>query len=711
MNAPVAKDSARPPIDLARIADFDLGAMRVRPAAREAAVGGETERLEPRVIQALVALWEAKGKVVSRDDLVARCWGGLSVSEDAINRAIQKLRRLSTLGGEPSFIIETIPRVGYRLKVDIGPGPDQPSVVPTPSLVDLARRRWRSLSIAAAAVAIVAGVWLAQRTPRYTLGVIEMATHSLRPEMEPTLSPDGRIAYVVEMGDGPRLGEATRRNTDLFMRRVGSDEEERLTETPDFPERAPAFSPRGSRLAYVRFATDALTTRCRIVVRDLDSRVDRDMGACAGTLRLSWTSDGVSLVYSDADAGTRRIRILNTKNGQARDLVAPFAGGWGDVDPTVSPDGKRLALVRHTSPDLVDVYVYNLRTRSSPARLVGGEHWAQMAWADDRSLFVTLKRARTTEVWRFGADGAGSGERLLTGVGHFSQPAVASGVLAIQMEAPVANLRRLGSSDAITSGNQWDHCADFSVRGDLAFISNRLGNSLYVQEAGGSPKRLVELIGTVARGLRWSPNGRRLVYTATHEGRGRVFIVNAESGVIEEVPLAPDLDPGNPSWSADGQSLLFTANDSAGPRLVRAPIGGGAPLQRISQRGWTEALETEEGLFARSLTASGVWRLAPGRAPELVLSEPRRWRDMGVGRFSPRDWTVAAGRVYALDTREPGRNRVISRSLAGGTVRRDGEIRDQFAGALAVNPRTGEIVYAAAVGGQSDIGIVRYRRE
>lgn len=67
-------------------------------------------------MQVLVALHQAGGAVVSRDELIARCWEGRVVGEDAINRAIGRLRRLSEADGGASFTVETIARVGYRLK-------------------------------------------------------------------------------------------------------------------------------------------------------------------------------------------------------------------------------------------------------------------------------------------------------------------------------------------------------------------------------------------------------------------------------------------------------------------------------------------------------------------------------------------------------------------------------------------------------------------
>lgn len=101
------------PINLAREADFALGRTRIRPALRQFATDSAQKLIEPRVMQVLVALARRADTVVSRDELVDLCWAGRVVGEDAIQRAIAKVRRLGEASG--AFAIETVPRVGYRL--------------------------------------------------------------------------------------------------------------------------------------------------------------------------------------------------------------------------------------------------------------------------------------------------------------------------------------------------------------------------------------------------------------------------------------------------------------------------------------------------------------------------------------------------------------------------------------------------------------------
>ena len=116
-------------IDLAQEADFDLGSLRVRPARCEVEWKGVSQTLQRRVMQVLVALAQRRGSVVSQDDLVIRCWRGLTVSDDAIFRCISKLRKLAAAYSNVPYAIETVPGVGYRLtsssqiEDDRAPGP------------------------------------------------------------------------------------------------------------------------------------------------------------------------------------------------------------------------------------------------------------------------------------------------------------------------------------------------------------------------------------------------------------------------------------------------------------------------------------------------------------------------------------------------------------------------------------------------------------
>jgi DNA-binding winged helix-turn-helix (wHTH) protein/tetratricopeptide (TPR) repeat protein len=101
--------------DLAGRSDFTLGLAIVSPSNRTIVGPGGTADIEPRVMQVLVVLAEAAGQVVTRETLFQRCWGGVYVGDDSLNRAVAAVRKLASEIAGGSFEIETIPRTGYRL--------------------------------------------------------------------------------------------------------------------------------------------------------------------------------------------------------------------------------------------------------------------------------------------------------------------------------------------------------------------------------------------------------------------------------------------------------------------------------------------------------------------------------------------------------------------------------------------------------------------
>jgi len=148
-------------IDLAGEADFQLGALHVRPSSREVVLDGQTDMLEPRVMQVLTLLARRRGEVVSREQLIESCWEGRTVSEDAVNRSITKVRRWAT---PATFTLETIPRVGYRLVAAERPTESPPVNVPAPSGAAkprYTRRKKILLGIAAVFMLCCAyGIWM-----------------------------------------------------------------------------------------------------------------------------------------------------------------------------------------------------------------------------------------------------------------------------------------------------------------------------------------------------------------------------------------------------------------------------------------------------------------------------------------------------------------------------------------------------------------------
>lgn len=105
--------------DLTLRPDFRLGPMMISPPRRLVEGPGGCAHVQPLIMQVLLMLLDARGQVVTRNDLFDQCWGGAYVGDDSLNSAIGKVRRIGSDVAPGLFEIETIPRTGYRLTAGI----------------------------------------------------------------------------------------------------------------------------------------------------------------------------------------------------------------------------------------------------------------------------------------------------------------------------------------------------------------------------------------------------------------------------------------------------------------------------------------------------------------------------------------------------------------------------------------------------------------
>jgi DNA-binding winged helix-turn-helix (wHTH) protein len=110
---------------------FRLGDWIVDPSLNRVSRGNETVQIPPRVMQVLLCLAEAGGKVVTKQELIDTVWQERYVSEAALTQSIAVLRKI--LGDESDLprYVENIPRRGYRLvaipePLSECPRPDRP---------------------------------------------------------------------------------------------------------------------------------------------------------------------------------------------------------------------------------------------------------------------------------------------------------------------------------------------------------------------------------------------------------------------------------------------------------------------------------------------------------------------------------------------------------------------------------------------------------
>ena len=209
-------------------------------------------------------------------------------------------------------------------------------------------------------------------------------------------------------------------------------------------------------------------------------------------------------------------------DGRTR-LIAP-----GAVEPSWSPDGRRIAYVSAGAGEAADVYVSDADgTHLGRLTRTSGVDEASPRWSPDGMRLVVERAGRIVV-----AKADASRERVLA----------------------------LGLQPAWSPGGQ-----------RIAF--ERDGDLFLVRASGGKPRRLTTTPGTQAAPA-WSPDGRRLTYVSDETGASDIRLLDVRTGATAVVTADEAVD-GAPTFSANGRAVLFVSNRSGADVLWRAPLAGG----------------------------------------------------------------------------------------------------------------------------------------
>lgn len=156
--------------------------------------------LEGKPVEILHELLLNAGEVVSKQELLDAVWPGLNVVEASLATAVSKLRK--ALGDADNRIIETVPRIGYRLAVPVAveslSGPLVPRFDFQPGEAVPGRPQW--LMIEALGDTGAADVWRARHAKTGETRVFKFAD---APDRLKALKREATLARLMAAALGP----------------------------------------------------------------------------------------------------------------------------------------------------------------------------------------------------------------------------------------------------------------------------------------------------------------------------------------------------------------------------------------------------------------------------------------------------------------------------------------------------------------------------
>jgi DNA-binding winged helix-turn-helix (wHTH) protein len=142
--------------------NFRFGCFELRTGEHRLLSNGTFIPLPRKTYEILLTLVMSKGEVVTKEKFFRRIWPDTFNEEGSLTTNISILRKTLDSAGKANYI-ETIPRVGYRLAVEVSETLPFNDVAPKPrSLLTVNRRKTLPLIISASALLISGTVnsWL-----------------------------------------------------------------------------------------------------------------------------------------------------------------------------------------------------------------------------------------------------------------------------------------------------------------------------------------------------------------------------------------------------------------------------------------------------------------------------------------------------------------------------------------------------------------------
>ncbi|WP_144119258.1 serine hydrolase [Catellatospora sichuanensis] len=395
----------------------------------------------------------------------------------------------------------------------------------------------------------------------------------------PAWSPDGTRFAFLRAQDGP---------AQLWLLPAAGGEPTRLTTLP-LGAGAPVWSPDGTRIAF-----GAPVDAHAGAGEDDQARARRAQAPVVAD-RLDYQADGTGLLR----AVRRHLHVLDVVTGQVRQVTD---GDWHAGDPSWSPDGTRLAFAAATAPDAdvhirVPVHVLDVTDPAAVPQQVGladGVAGPALWTADGQSLLV---------------------------VGALDGPVGHAGLLRLPLDGgPVVDLAAALDRNVMPGGPGYPGAVPRLVDGGrtvLFCVRDRGCTHLYAVDVdGGTPRPVVAEAGHNVSGMTVAGDTAAVVL-GTPASYGEIVTVDPGTGTRQvRSSHGPDL-----SGLFTREEREFTVSDgtvvhgwlvrdpaATGPRPLLLDIHGGPHNawngaadeihlyhQELAARGWTVLLLNPRG--------------------------------------------------------------------------------------------------------------------
>src|SRR6266436_665327 len=276
----------------------------------------------------------------------------------------------------------------------------------------------------------------------------------------------------------------------------------------------------------------------------------------------AWSPDGKTLAFLSSRDGNSQVYILSMEGGEAHAVTHLSTGAdlvkW-------SPDGKTIAFTSSVYPDCKDDACNKKRDEEKEKNKVKARVYEQLLYRHWDHWF----EGKRSHLFVEPADGSGEARDLNAGANYDVPPD-----------------QRGGPEDINFSPDSKELC--FTAVTDKVEAISTNGDLFVVPTAGGDAKKITTNPGFDGNPV-YSPDGRFIAYHAQlspgyEADRWRVMLYDRQTGKSENLTEGSDRSANELGWSADSQTIFFTAeNETLRPVYATAARSGAVPKKVIAE--------------------------------------------------------------------------------------------------------------------------------
>ncbi len=619
---------------------FKLGSWKVEPnKSLLTSDNGKEVRIEPLNMALLCYFAKHPVDPISREKLIEDVWDNKVVTDHAVYKTINQLRKYLASDGDSQDYLKTIPKKGYSL------------VAPLEEIVEASPKDVINLKFEATSangftkwfykhpvlhtlgLLIVAGIfiwnlglntwWYKNQQPVYNnLSVLAQIDGVLDQAIP---SPNEKLLAVTSYGDSDV------NNRKIFLLNLESQEVSQLTDgIHDFSEIS--WSSEGNYLVASRKPISSMNDEyCDLVLLELSKDFSRlksqkEVTSCSprgSSAQFDEESEMVYYNFAQSNIVPSSLYSYSLRTKEIELLTNPGSAVWGDWSVRLSPDKSKLLFMR-VYEEASEIFLYNLKTKKEQFLFKFIGYPDELSWAGNNEKIIYQPNNNQVVLYsivdKFHKTIITKEDSIVSSFHSLASDSIYTVSRLNDIEIVQFDIKHPQKAKVVNSSKAMEFSGIYANTSDnYAFVSKRSGSwQLWLQ----TNKQLKMLTNNDSDGViftpTWSFDDKQIVFNLG----GAIYAYDFEKDETLEIYAEEDVYLQNPFWSSDAKSIYFTKLVADTNQIFKLELKNKTIKQITSDGGYAGAISlSNNALYLVKDEQFGLWRLDLSNLEEIKIND------------------------------------------------------------------------------------------